>query len=75
MGIVMNRQQLRKALIALSFIALPVTLFTISPILVVQGAFSGIATGSMILFSLLFPVSPSPARGRPATPSVPSHPS
>lgn len=46
----MNRQQIRQALLLLLFVSLPVTLFYISPIILLMGLSGGIATGSMILF-------------------------
>jgi ferredoxin-type protein NapH len=45
-----SRQNIRKWLLVLSFVLLPVTLVYISPIIIVMGASEGIATGSMILF-------------------------
>jgi ferredoxin-type protein NapH len=49
-----SRQNLRKWILILSFVLLPVTLVYISPIIIVMGAAEGIASGSMILFLLLF---------------------
>ncbi|MFA4824567.1 MAG: 4Fe-4S binding protein [Methanoregula sp.] len=49
-----SRQQIRKWLLILSFILLPVTLVYISPIIILMGAAEGIATGSMILFIAIF---------------------
>jgi ferredoxin-type protein NapH len=45
-----SRQNIRKWILVLSFILLPVTLVYISPIIILMGAAEGIATGSMILF-------------------------
>ena len=45
-----SRQTLRKWLLVISFVLLPVTLMIISPIVIVMGAAKGIATGSMLLF-------------------------
>lgn len=50
----MNRQQIRWLLLLVSFIILPVTLFYISPIILLMGLSSGIATGSLILFIITF---------------------
>ena len=49
-----SRQKIRKWLLVLSFVLLPVTLVYISPIIIVMGAAEGIATGSMLLFIALF---------------------
>lgn len=46
----MDRQQVRRALLILAFISLPVTVVYISPIIILTGASEGIATGSMALF-------------------------
>jgi ferredoxin-type protein NapH len=45
-----SRQKIRKWILILSFILLPVTLVYISPIIILMGAAEGIATGSMLLF-------------------------
>ena len=45
-----SRQNLRKWLLVISFVLLPVTLMFISPIVIMMGAAQGIATGSMLLF-------------------------
>jgi polyferredoxin len=47
---VSSRQSIRKWLLIISFVLLPVTLMYISPIVIVMGAAQGIATGSMLLF-------------------------
>jgi polyferredoxin len=47
-------QKIRKWLLILSFVLLPVTLVYISPIVILMGAAEGIATGSLIVFALLF---------------------
>lgn len=44
------RQTIRKWLLVISFVLLPVTLMIISPIVIMMGAAQGIATGSMLLF-------------------------
>jgi ferredoxin-type protein NapH len=49
-----SRQNLRKWILIISFVLLPVTLVYISPLIIVMGAAEGVATGSMILFVLLF---------------------
>ena len=50
----MDRQQIRKILLILAFISLPVTLVYISPIIILLGAAEGIMTGSMVLFIITF---------------------
>ena len=47
---VSSRQNIRKWLLIISFVLLPVTLVLISPIIIIVGAAQGIATGSMLLF-------------------------
>ena len=44
------RQNVRKWILVLSFVLLPVTLVYISPIIIIMGAAEGVATGSMLLF-------------------------
>lgn len=53
-GDFMKRQNLRKAIIIISFLLFPVTLYYFSPYLIIQGAYEGVITGSFIIFSLLF---------------------
>ena len=49
-----SRQNIRKWILIISFLLLPVTLVYISPIIILMGAAEGIATGSMLLFIALF---------------------
>lgn len=49
-----KRQKVRKALIFISFLLFPVTLYYFSPALIIEGAFQGVITGSFIVFGLLF---------------------
>jgi ferredoxin-type protein NapH len=49
-----TRQRIRKALVFVSFLLLPVTLYYFSPALVLGGASQGIVNGSLIAFALLF---------------------
>jgi ferredoxin-type protein NapH len=49
----MKRQEIRKALILISFFLFPITIFYMSPVLIIEGAAKGIVTGSFILFGLL----------------------
>lgn len=48
----MKRQNLRKALIALAVLSLPVTMLYLSPLLTLQGAAGGIVTSSLIFVLL-----------------------
>ena len=50
----MNRQQIRRMMLLLIFASVPATLFYVSPIILLMGASEGIATGSMILFTVTF---------------------
>jgi polyferredoxin len=50
-------QTIRKWILIVSFLLIPVTIFYISPIILMMGAAEGIATGSMILLILLFVLS------------------
>ncbi|WP_292421356.1 4Fe-4S binding protein, partial [Methanoregula sp.] len=54
---VSSRQTIRKWILIVSFLLIPVTIFYISPIILMMGAAEGIATGSMILLILLFVLS------------------
>ena len=47
----MKRQRLRKALILISFLFFPVTLYYFSPVLIIQGAAEGIVVGSFLVFA------------------------
>lgn len=51
---VSSRQNIRKWLLIISFILVPVTIFYISPIIIMMGAAEGVATGSLLLYALLF---------------------
>lgn len=53
----MKRQKLRKGILLVSFLLLPVTLYYFSPILIIQGAAEGVLAGSAIVFLLMFAVS------------------
>ncbi|WP_243367723.1 4Fe-4S binding protein [Fundidesulfovibrio soli] len=48
------RQRLRRALVFASFLLFPVTLNYFSPVLIVQGAISGVVTASALTFGALF---------------------
>jgi ferredoxin-type protein NapH len=49
-----SRQKIRRALLIISFLLIPVTIFYVSPIVIMMGAAEGIATGSLLLYILLF---------------------
>jgi ferredoxin-type protein NapH len=49
-----TRQRVRKALLLLSFLAFPLTLYYFSPALIIQGASEGILNGSAIVFGAMF---------------------
>lgn len=49
-----RRQAVRRTLLLLSFIAFPVTMNHFSPYLIVEGAFGGIANGSLPVFGSMF---------------------
>lgn len=49
-----RRQRYRKALLFLSLLLFPVTLYYFSPMLILQGASQGIINGSFIVFGLMF---------------------
>lgn len=53
----MKRQNIRKSLIVISFLLFPITIYYLSPILIIQGAAEGIITGSFIYFAVLFVIS------------------
>ncbi|NLF02039.1 MAG: 4Fe-4S binding protein [Anaerolineales bacterium] len=49
-----TRQRVRKALLFVSLMLLPVTLYYFSPILILAGASEGVITGSFLVFALQF---------------------
>jgi len=49
-----GRQRTRKALLFISFLLFPITLYYFSPTLILQGASEGIVNGSPIVFALQF---------------------
>lgn len=53
----MKRQNIRKALIIISFLLFPITIYYFSPFLIIEGMTKDIITGSFILFTLLFFIS------------------
>jgi ferredoxin-type protein NapH len=50
----MKRQKVRRAVIISMFLLLPVTLYYFSPVLSLQAAASGIVSGSLVVFGILF---------------------
>ena len=50
----MKRQQIRKLLLIISLLIFPVTLYYLSPALIINAGLSGIINGSFIVFALLF---------------------
>lgn len=48
-----SRQNIRKWLLVISFLLVPITIFYISPIIVTMGAGEGIVTGALLLYILL----------------------
>jgi len=50
----MKHIRLRRGILFISFLLLPITLFYFSPYLPIIGAISGVITGSIIVFGLLF---------------------
>jgi len=53
----MKRQKVRKFLLLVSFLLFPITLYYFSPVLIIEGGFSGIVTGSLLLFAAQFVLS------------------
>ena len=49
-----KRQRYRKALILISFLFFPLTIYYLSPVLIIMGAAEGIVAGSFIAFVLMF---------------------
>ena len=49
-----KRQRIRKALIIISFILFPITIYYFSPYLIIMGVSEGIITGSFIIFLIMF---------------------
>jgi polyferredoxin len=49
-----KRQKIRKTGILVSFLLFPITIYYLSPVLIIMGAKQGVIAGSFIIFSLLF---------------------
>lgn len=50
----LSRQKIRTLILVITFLFVPVTIFYISPIVIIMGAAEGVATGSMLLYIALF---------------------
>ncbi len=48
------RQRTRKALLLVSFLLLPITLYYFSPALILNGAADGVVNASLIVFATMF---------------------
>ncbi len=48
------RQRVRRALLLVSFLLFPVTLYYFSPVLIMQGAAEGVITASFVVFAAMF---------------------
>jgi polyferredoxin len=53
----MKRQKVRKLLLLVSFLLFPVTIFYLSPVLIITGGSLGIITGSFLVFVAQFVLS------------------
>ena len=51
---VSSRQNIRRWILIISFLLIPITIFYISPIVIMMGAAEGVATGSLLLYIVLF---------------------
>lgn len=51
---VARRQRFRLGLVLVWFLLFPITMFYLSPVLIIEGAAQGIVTGSFIVFAMLF---------------------
>jgi len=52
-----KRQKIRKAMVIVSFLLFPISIYYFSPYLIVLGAIEGIIAGSFIMFSIQFALS------------------
>jgi ferredoxin-type protein NapH len=48
-----KRQKIRNGVLLFSFLLFPITIFYMSPVLIIQGAFNGLLVGSAIVFIIL----------------------
>ncbi len=53
-GSLKRRQRLRKGIILVSFLLFPLTIYYLSPVLIIMAASAGIVNGSFVVFVLLF---------------------
>ena len=49
----MNRKNIRKLLLIISLLLFPITIWYMSPYLIIQGAMEGIITGSFVVFTCM----------------------
>jgi ferredoxin-type protein NapH len=49
----MKRQKVRRALVIISFLLFPITIYYLSPYLIIMGALEGVITGSFIAFACM----------------------
>lgn len=49
----MNRQNTRKLLLIISLLLFPITIWYMSPYLIIQGAMEGIMSGSFVVFTCM----------------------
>lgn len=49
-----TRQKIRSITLLISFLLFPITIYYLSPVLIIQGAVKGVAVGSLIIFTLQF---------------------
>lgn len=49
-----KRQKIRSIILIISFLLFPITIYYLSPVLIIQGASQGVAVGSLITFAFLF---------------------
>lgn len=53
MSTIAKRQRVRKAIIIISFLLFPITLYYFSPYIIIDGLAKGILSGSFIVFAIL----------------------
>ena len=49
----MNRKNIRKLLLIISLLLFPITIWYMSPYLIIQGAMEGIISGSFVVFTCM----------------------
>lgn len=50
---ILNRQNIRKLILIISLLLFPITIWYMSPYLIIQGAMEGIVSGSFIVFACM----------------------